>query len=157
MLKELGEYRRELKEDIAGLTWMSAETKAQALEVFEDMLAVREFEILRALQGGLRGPQGDETREPLAALKAITRLQNPSLVVLKDFHPFLKCQNMSVIRRLREWSSVPVIFAFAVFGFGVPLRGSFLLVSFVLGIQVGTETAMRLGRHVARRHPFRPP
>src|SRR5512144_3148886 len=41
-------------------------------------------------------------REPLAALAAIERLSDPSLVVLKDFHPYL--QDPAVVRALRELS-----------------------------------------------------
>src|SRR5512138_669312 len=47
------------------------------------------------LAAGLEGP-----REPLAALGAIEKLSDPSLVVLKDFHPFLA--DPAVVRALRE-------------------------------------------------------
>jgi hypothetical protein len=42
----------------------------------------------------------DGAREPLAALAAIEKLSEPSLVVLKDFHPYL--QDPAVVRALRE-------------------------------------------------------
>ena len=42
------------------------------------------------------------TQDPLVALDAVIEHVEPALYVFKDFHPFLKCQNMSIIRRLRE-------------------------------------------------------
>jgi ATP-dependent 26S proteasome regulatory subunit len=42
------------------------------------------------------------TEDPLVALGNVIEQVEPALYVLKDFHPFLKGQNMSVIRRLRE-------------------------------------------------------
>jgi ATP-dependent 26S proteasome regulatory subunit len=45
------------------------------------------------------------TLDPLVALDNILEHVDPALYVLKDFHPFLTRQNMSVIRRLREISS----------------------------------------------------
>src|SRR5512140_1327924 len=44
----------------------------------------------------------DGGREPLAALAAIEKLSEPSLVVLKDFHPYLA--DPAVVRALRELS-----------------------------------------------------
>ncbi len=44
------------------------------------------------------------TQDPLVALDSVIEHVEPALYVFKDFHPFLKGQNMSVIRRLREVS-----------------------------------------------------
>src|SRR4051812_48896432 len=41
-----------------------------------------------------------QSREPVEALAAIGKLAEPSLVVLKDFHPYL--ENPPVVRALRE-------------------------------------------------------
>src|SRR5512138_2363748 len=52
-------------------------------------------------EGGSRTASApDGAREPLAALAAIEKLSEPSLVVLKDFHPYL--QDPAVVRALRE-------------------------------------------------------
>ena len=45
------------------------------------------------------------TQDPLVALNNAIDHVEPALYVFKDFHPFLKCQNMSVIRLLREAAS----------------------------------------------------
>jgi SpoVK/Ycf46/Vps4 family AAA+-type ATPase len=45
------------------------------------------------------------TQDPLVALGNVIENVEPALYVFKDFHPFLKCQNMSVVRRLREVAS----------------------------------------------------
>ena len=42
------------------------------------------------------------TQDPLVALDNVIEHVEPALYVFKDFHPFLKGQNMSVIRRMRE-------------------------------------------------------
>ena len=42
------------------------------------------------------------TQDPLVALGNVVEHVDPALYIFKDFHPFLKGQNMSVIRRLRE-------------------------------------------------------
>jgi len=53
--------------------------------------------------GGSRTVHAPEVpREPLAALTAIEKLSEPSLVVLEDFHPYL--QDPAVVRALRELS-----------------------------------------------------
>lgn len=57
---------------------------------------------------GLRrlGPRtvtvNETSRDPMEALSAIGKLSEPSLVVLKDFHPYL--DNAAVVRSLRELS-----------------------------------------------------
>src|SRR5512143_1133532 len=54
-------------------------------------------------EGGSKTAAGlDGAKEPLAALAAIEKLSEPSLVVLKDFHPYL--QDPAVVRALRELS-----------------------------------------------------
>jgi SpoVK/Ycf46/Vps4 family AAA+-type ATPase len=45
------------------------------------------------------------TEDPLVALGNVIEHVEPALYVFKDFHPFLRGQNMSVIRRLREVAS----------------------------------------------------
>jgi SpoVK/Ycf46/Vps4 family AAA+-type ATPase len=55
---------------------------------------------LKAAQGALRGVEVEGTHEPLAAVLAISKLQNPSLVLLKDFHRHL--EDPVVVRALRE-------------------------------------------------------
>ena len=42
------------------------------------------------------------SQDPLVALDSVIEDVEPALYVFKDFHPFLKGQNMSVIRRMRE-------------------------------------------------------
>ena len=49
---------------------------------------------------GARTPPPEGGEEPLAALRAVEKLGEPSLVVLKDFHPFL--QDPVVVRALRD-------------------------------------------------------
>jgi hypothetical protein len=44
------------------------------------------------------------TQDPLVALDTVVDNVEPALYVFKDFHPFMKCHNMAVIRRLREIS-----------------------------------------------------
>ena len=55
---------------------------------------------LHALSGTLKGPQGQETREPQAVLDAVGKLSNPAIVLLKDFHRFL--DDAPTVRALRE-------------------------------------------------------
>jgi ATP-dependent 26S proteasome regulatory subunit len=47
-----------------------------------------------------RGPGSEGPREPVEVLQAVAKLTEPSLVVLKDFHPFLS--DPAVVRALRE-------------------------------------------------------
>jgi hypothetical protein len=55
---------------------------------------------LRRIQGARYVPPLDGTRDPVDALQAVQKLSEPSLVVLKDFHPFLN--DPIVVRWLRE-------------------------------------------------------
>ncbi len=55
---------------------------------------------LKAETGALRGVDAEGTHEPLQAVLAISKLQNPSLVLLKDFHRHL--DDAVVVRALRE-------------------------------------------------------
>jgi ATP-dependent 26S proteasome regulatory subunit len=50
--------------------------------------------------GGSKTGATPDAKEPLEALAAVEKLSEPSLVVLKDFHPFL--QDPAVVRALRE-------------------------------------------------------
>ncbi|MBJ6764575.1 AAA family ATPase [Myxococcaceae bacterium JPH2] len=65
--------------------------------------AVFHWSVTRGLRnmGGSRSPaQPEATRDPHEALAAIEKLNEPALVVLKDFHPYL--EERSVVRALRE-------------------------------------------------------
>lgn len=42
--------------------------------------------------------------DPLVALDSVVENVESALYIFKDFHPFMKCHNMAVIRRLREIS-----------------------------------------------------
>lgn len=55
---------------------------------------------LRNVGGSRAAALPEDTRNPVEALAAIEKLQEPSLVVLKDFHPYL--QEPGVVRALRE-------------------------------------------------------
>ncbi len=55
---------------------------------------------LRRLGGARTGGSPEGAREPLEVLAAIEKLEIPSLVVLKDFHPYLA--DAAVVRALRE-------------------------------------------------------
>jgi ATP-dependent 26S proteasome regulatory subunit len=55
---------------------------------------------LRKIAGARYVPPLDGTKDPVEALSAIHKLGEPSLVVLKDFHPFLN--DPIVVRWLRE-------------------------------------------------------
>jgi hypothetical protein len=54
----------------------------------------------RRLGGSKTVTAPDGAKEPLEALAAVERLSEPSLVVLKDFHPYF--QDPAVVRALRE-------------------------------------------------------
>ena len=49
-------------------------------------------------------PHDSATQDPLLALDKVVEHVEPGLYVFKDFHPFLKGQNMAVVRRVREVS-----------------------------------------------------
>ena len=55
---------------------------------------------LRRVGGARTLTMSDSSREPVEALSAIGKLTDPSLVVLKDFHPYL--DSAPVVRALRE-------------------------------------------------------
>ncbi len=57
---------------------------------------------LRNVGGSRTATLPDETRNPIDALAAIEKLNEPSLVVLKDFHPYL--EDKGVVRAVRELS-----------------------------------------------------
>ncbi|MBP6840463.1 MAG: AAA family ATPase [Kofleriaceae bacterium] len=62
-----------------------------------------EWSVTRGLRrtGGVRGGAPVEAqRDPIKALQAIEKLPEPSLIVLKDFHPYL--EQPEVVRALRE-------------------------------------------------------
>jgi hypothetical protein len=80
----------------------------QRLDAILDELAKRHgkallsWSVTRGLRrvGGARTGGAEGAREPMEALAAIEKLTDPSLVVLKDFHPYLN--DPAVIRGLRE-------------------------------------------------------
>jgi len=80
----------------------------QRLDAILDELARRHgkallsWSVTRGLRrvGGARTAPAEGAREPMEALAAIEKLTDPSLVVLKDFHPYLN--DPAVIRGLRE-------------------------------------------------------
>src|SRR5471030_1985031 len=55
---------------------------------------------LRRQVGPRSVPSGEQTRDPLEAFNAVSRLTEPSLVVMKDLHPHLDAPQ--VVRALRE-------------------------------------------------------
>ena len=57
---------------------------------------------LRRVSGARSMPISEQSRDPIEALSGIAKLTEASLVVLKDFHPFL--DNPAVVRALRELS-----------------------------------------------------
>ena len=57
---------------------------------------------LRRVSGARSMAISEQSRDPIEALGAIAKLTEASLVVLKDFHPFL--DNPTVVRALRELS-----------------------------------------------------
>src|SRR5947207_5958327 len=57
---------------------------------------------LRRVGGARTLPMSEGSREPIEALHAIAKLTDPSLVILKDFHPWL--DQPAVVRALRELS-----------------------------------------------------
>ncbi len=50
----------------------------------------------------LKKSKNADTQDPLVALDKVIEDTEPALYVFKDFHPFLKCSNMAIIRRLRD-------------------------------------------------------
>lgn len=55
---------------------------------------------LRNMGGSRTAPLPEDTRNPVDALVAVEKLAEPSLVVLKDFHPYL--EDKGVVRAVRE-------------------------------------------------------
>src|SRR5207253_1191412 len=55
---------------------------------------------LRRMSGARTLTISEQSRDPVEALSAIAKLTDPSLVVLKDFHPFL--DSPQVVRAMRE-------------------------------------------------------
>ena len=55
---------------------------------------------LRRVSGGRSMAISEQSRDPVEALGAVAKLTEPSLVVLKDFHPFL--DSAPVVRAMRE-------------------------------------------------------
>src|SRR2546423_8669169 len=55
---------------------------------------------MRRVPASRTAPVSEQSRDPVEALAAIAKLTEPSLVVLKDFHPFL--DSPQVVRAMRE-------------------------------------------------------
>lgn len=55
---------------------------------------------LRSVSGSRAPINAEETRNPVDALTAVEKLNEPALVVLKDFHPYL--EDKGVVRAVRE-------------------------------------------------------
>src|SRR5256714_1932095 len=55
---------------------------------------------MRRVAAGRTAAVSEQSRDPVEALAAIAKLTEPSLVVLKDFHPFL--DSAAVVRGMRE-------------------------------------------------------
>ena len=71
-----------------------AQTHGKALLQWSVTRGLRRFSGTRSI------PISEQSRDPIEALCAISKLTEASLVVLKDFHPFL--DNPAVVRALRE-------------------------------------------------------
>ena len=120
---------------------------------------------LRRLQGARYVPPADGTRDPVEALQAVHKLGEPSLVVLKDFHPFLN--DPIVVRWLRELAhqlkttyttlvllspclTIPVELEKEISVLDVPLPGfddlKALLAEIVQVLRKGNRTAIDIGR-----------
>jgi ATP-dependent 26S proteasome regulatory subunit len=88
------------------LLYLVSYEEARLDAVLEELARVHGKQLLSwSVTRGLRGatgaaPAAEATREPLAAIAAVEKLSDPSLVVLKDFHPFLS--DPSTVRALRE-------------------------------------------------------
>jgi AAA+ superfamily predicted ATPase len=67
----------------------------------KELLAWSVTQGLRRVESA-RGAGAEGPRDPVEALQAVAKLSEPSLVVLKDFHPFLT--DPAVVRSLRELS-----------------------------------------------------
>ena len=86
------------------VTWEEQRVEGMLAEIArthgKDLIGWSVMQGLKGLSGAIRGVEPDETREPLAALLAIPKLSNPSLVLLKDFHRHL--EDPVNVRALRE-------------------------------------------------------
>ncbi len=88
------------------LLWVVTPEEERALHEIEELAtAQRKRLLLWSITDGVVNPalphRADSTkRDPLALLKAIQQEDDPTLWVLRDFHPFLK--DPTVVRRLRE-------------------------------------------------------
>ena len=85
------------------VTWEEARLDA----ILEDLArehgkSLVTWSVTRGLRraGGARGAPVDGGKDPVEMLSQVERLPDPSLVVLKDFHPFLS--DPTVVRALRE-------------------------------------------------------
>ncbi len=106
-MAELPAFLREVSTLIRALylvTWeeqrVNALMDSVAKNLRRDLLEWTATKGLRALGGTFKGPAPEETLAPGAALAAISKLQNPSIVLLKDFHRWL--DDPLTVRALRE-------------------------------------------------------
>ncbi len=90
------------------VSWEEQRVLAQAVQIASKLgKNVFEWSITTGLVPGGTSIQSQKhrdtaTQDPLVALGNVIEYVDPALYVFKDFHPFLKGQNMSVVRRLRE-------------------------------------------------------
>lgn len=86
------------------VTWEEQRVDAQLADLAaEHGKALLDWSVTRGLRTLARSrPPGalDGTKDPLEALRAVEKLTEPSLVVFKDFHPYLN--DPGVVRALRE-------------------------------------------------------
>jgi ATP-dependent 26S proteasome regulatory subunit len=85
------------------VTWEESRIDAILSQLAESHgKALLSWSVTRGLRhlGGIRGAPVEGGKDPIEALGQIEKLAEPSLVVLKDFHPFLS--DPAVVRALRE-------------------------------------------------------
>src|SRR5208283_3325406 len=91
------------------LIWLVSSEEPRVDGILEEMAqshgkVLLNWSITKGLHrmGGARAqpPPGEGTEDPIAALQAVGAYSEPSLVVLKDFHPYLA--EPRVVRALRE-------------------------------------------------------
>jgi hypothetical protein len=90
------------------ITWEEQRVLAEVLRIGSRLgKAVFEWSVNTGLVPTGTGLQSSKhrdaaTQDPLVALDNVIGHVDPALYVFKDFHPFLKRENMAVVRRLRE-------------------------------------------------------
>src|SRR5439155_1541155 len=102
-LAEDHESARKLAESVP-FSWHAPETNILLADVANAPALVdaakKEGVLINAVSGTRIRAVREQSRDPMEALGAIGKLTEPSLVVLKDFHPFL--DSAAVVRGMRE-------------------------------------------------------